>query len=118
MAMSLLYALLGVNDPAELAPDKPSTYQPSSSSDTKNRQLAIKYHEAEPKQKKEVRKALYDSLYHMLEYSSVNRTQSMAIGKLLCIGLQTPPIVLGTDHHIENLYENLRLTVTEAIEEI
>ena len=95
MAMSLLYALLGVNDPAELEPAKQSTYQPRSLCDTKNRQLAIKYHEGVLKQKKEVRQALYDSLYNMLEYSSVNRTQSMAIGKLLCIALQNTPIDLG-----------------------
>jgi hypothetical protein len=118
MAMSLLYALLGVNNPTELEElAKQSTYQSRSPSDDENRRLAIKYHNAELKQKKEVRKALYDSLYHMLEYSSVNRTQSMAIGKLLCNVLQDPPMDLQGDPHIVNLYENLRLTVTEAITE-
>jgi hypothetical protein len=119
MAMSLLYALLDIHNREELDDQATrSALKSSSRPADKNKKLAVNYYESGLKQKKEVRKALYDALYHMLEYASVNRTQSMAIGKVLCNALrQDPEPDLRSDPDIENLYKNLRLTVTEAIEE-
>jgi hypothetical protein len=133
MAMSLLYALLGVDDMEELE-DLGKQYGglaaaaplPKNASDAEKRawqehedkRLAVKYHKAPLKQKKEVRKALYDALYHILEYSNVNRSLSMAIGKALCNARKEAPEVLRNDIHITRLYEDLKPVVTEAIDEL
>ena len=125
MAMSLMYALLAVYNTEDLndieaqhqvytleqrAQNPDPTFQ--------QQERAIRYHGLQPKQKKEVRKALYDALYHMIEYSYVNRTESMAIGKVLCNPLRGAPLLdPKADPDIENLYKNLRLTLMEAIDE-
>ena len=91
---------------------------PRNSTGRNNKQRAYAYPEAEPKEKKEVRKALYDALYHILEYSSINRDLSMAIGKALCIGLNANcQDRLQGLQQVENLRRVLRLIVTEAIDD-
>jgi hypothetical protein len=80
MAMSLLFAVLGVNDREDLKnPSIP--YQ----TDPADIQRAVKYDkDLTPKQRREVRKALYDALYAIVEGGEVNRDLNMAIGKALC----------------------------------
>jgi hypothetical protein len=83
MAVSLLYSLLGIKDQQTLAAlvTQHSQYPNTLSLDEKR---AVKYHDLPPKQKRGVRKALYDALYSILEYSDVNRDLTMAIGAALC----------------------------------
>jgi hypothetical protein len=83
MAISLLYGLLGINDQHSLDAllAQNAQYPNTLSVDQKR---AVKYHDLPSKQKREVRKALYDALYNILEYSDINRDLTMAIGAALC----------------------------------
>jgi hypothetical protein len=111
MAMSLLYALLDID---------PDTFDFSSSGSgaTLDEQRALKYHgDLSSTQKKEVLKALYDALYVILEYSHVTRTQSMAIGMVLCNTLKISGNPFpSTDPDIVNFRRNLQLVVRDAID--
>jgi hypothetical protein len=125
MAMSLLYALLGVYNTEDLKDIETAHQRYTSVARVQNPDLvfqneerALRYHGLQPKQKKEVMKALYDALYHMIEYSYINRTESIAIGRVLCNPLRGKPLLNPQDDpDIANLYKNLRLTVMEAIDE-
>jgi hypothetical protein len=80
MAMSLLFALLGVVDRNDLA--KQSTPY---TIDDDDKAHALTYESGlTEKQKREVRKALYDALYAIVEGGEVNRDINMAIGQALC----------------------------------
>jgi len=83
MAMSLLYGLLGVDDlqTLEALVTKHAQYPHALSLDEER---AVKYYGMPSKQKREVRKALYDALYAILEYADVNPDLSMVIGAALC----------------------------------
>lgn len=114
MAMSLLYALLGVNDPQTIEDLKTQYPQPPGV----DVERALRYYGLPPKQKREVRAALYKALYTILEYSDVNRELSMAIGKALCNAVsgnsQGP---LQNDPGIKRLQDVLKPVVTDAIDE-
>ena len=114
MAMSLLYALLGVIDPQTIEALK-TQYPKPPDVDVEH---ALKYHDFQPKQKREVRAALYKALYTILEYSDINRDLSMAIGKALCNAVsgnsQGP---LQNDPGIKRLQDVLKPVVTDAIDE-
>jgi hypothetical protein len=80
MAMSLLLAVLGVNDREDLT--KPSL---AYAIDSDDRAHAVKYlNTLTDKQKREVRGALYDALYAILEGGEVNKDINMAIALAMC----------------------------------
>ena len=119
MAMSLLFALLGVNDRDDLNqvdPNKPSMpYQ----TDAGDIQRAIKYdRDLTPKQQREVRAALYDALYAIVEGGDVNRDLNMAIGKALCQAITgNHQEDLRTDAGIIRLRAVLSPILRDAIDE-
>ena len=132
MAMSLLYALLDVEDQlkvqylekdpevlADLEPLPPSPTEDAKRNHERraNKKRAFKYYKLPLKQKKEVRKALYDALYHILEYSEVNRDLSMIIGKALCNAINERTEGLPPDE-TSKLRHVLTPIVAEAIDEI
>jgi hypothetical protein len=114
MAMSLLYALLDVNEPDDLE-TLPAQYPKS-----RDVERALKYKNLmTPKQQREIRTALYDALYAILEGSEVNRDLSMAIGKALCNAISgNHQGSLQNDPDIKRLYAVLKPIVAEAIDEI
>jgi hypothetical protein len=112
MAMSLLYALLDID------PDTFDFTIPTATGANLDDRRALKYHnDLSSTNQQAVRKALYDALYVILEYSHVTRTLSMAIGKVLCNNLKTSGSSFPTnDSHIQNLRENLQIVVRDAID--
>ena len=113
MAISLLYALLGVNDTEALKciAAKPPPL-------TKDEERAIKYSKLQPKQKKEVREELYDALYSIVEGYDINRDLNMAIGKALCNAMSgNLQGSLQYDGGVLRLREVLKPIITEAIDE-
>jgi hypothetical protein len=91
MAMSLLLAVLGVNDREDLS--KQST---GYDIDPDDRAHARKYlNDLDDKKKREVRKALYEALYAIVEGGEVNRDINMAIALALCQAM--------TGNHAEDL---------------
>jgi hypothetical protein len=114
MAMSLLFAVLGVNDRDDLY--KPSTPYQTNADDIR---AAIKYdRELEPKAKREVREALYDALYAIIEGGDVNRDLNMAIGKALCQAITgNHQEDLQQEPGIRRLREVLNPIVRDAIDE-
>jgi hypothetical protein len=114
MAMSLLYALLDVNDLQTL--ETAATQYPKSP----DLERALKYKNLlTGKQRKEVREALYDALYAILEGGDINRDLNMAIGKALCNAISgNLQGSLQNDPDIERLYTVLKPIVTEAIDEV
>lgn len=112
MAMSLLYALLDID------PDTFDFTIPTASGANPNDRRALKYHnDLSSTNQQDVRKALYDALYVILEYSHVTRTLSMAIGMVLCNNLKTSGSSFPTSNiDIQNLRRNLQLVVQEAID--
>jgi hypothetical protein len=122
MAMSLLYSLLGVKDMQTLGAlvTQHSLYPNTLSLDEKR---AVKYHGLPSKQQREIRKALYDALYNILEYADLNRDLSMAIGAALCnaISSNSQGDLLHDPHirpGLQRLPAVLKPIVTEAIDEI
>ena len=122
MAMSLLYGLLGVKDlqTLEALVTQHSQHPNSLSLDEKR---VVKYHCLPSKHKREVRKALYDALYAILEYADVNRDLSMAIGAALCNAIsRNSQGDLLLDPHINpgltRLGTVLKPIVSEAIDEV
>jgi hypothetical protein len=112
MAMSLLFALLDVDDRNDL---KILAQQYPISDDVKR---AMKYSEMTPKQQREVRKALYDALYAITQGSEVNRDLNMAIGKALCNAINgNRQGSLQRDPDIQRLYAVLKPVVVQAIDE-
>jgi hypothetical protein len=112
MATSLLFAILEVPAGVSVDPPVPGTL---GSEEVR----VFKYLGMSSNNKQTVRKALYDALYVILEYSHITRTLSMAIGKVLCNGLSpSTPAFPTSDPHIDNLRENLKLIATEAIDAI
>jgi len=114
MAMSLLYALLGVNDPATL--NALAAVRPMPPDIAR----ALKYRDRmTPRERREVRAALYQALYAIVEGAEVNRAQSMAIGKALCNALSgNLQGSLQNDPDILSLYVALKPIVAETIDEI
>lgn len=104
MAMSLLYALLE---------DERSGTPPGRT----NRERADTYKGLGRKQKQEVRKALYDALYHILEYSEVNRDLSMIIGKALCNAINANSREPLQPQEVERFRDVLMPIVAEAIDD-
>jgi hypothetical protein len=109
--MSLLYALLDID---------PTTFNfgltvGAGANDDQNR--ALKYYNLSRPQQQEVRKALYEALYTIAEYSHVLRTESMAMGWALCNTLKLAgPSVSATVPEIVNFRQNLQLVVRDAID--
>jgi hypothetical protein len=113
MAMSLLFALLDVDDRNDL---EILAKQYPISDDVKR---AIKYSSMTPKQKREVLKELYRALYAITQSSEVNRDLNMAIGKALCNAINgNRQGSLQHDPGIQKLYAVLKPIVVEAIDEI
>jgi hypothetical protein len=122
MAMSLLYSLLGINDQQSLDDLIAQNLQyPNTLSLDQKR--VVKYHGLPPKQKREVREALYDALYNILDYSDLNRDLTMAIGAALCNAissnsqgdlLRDPRLRPG----VQRLSTVLKPIVSDAIDEI
>jgi hypothetical protein len=114
MAMSLLFALLGVVDRDDLN-NQPGKY----SIDDPDIQRANKYDkDLTSKQQREVRKALYDALYAIVEGGEVNRDLNMAIGKALCQAITgNHQEDLQREPGIRRLREVLNPIVRAAIDE-
>jgi hypothetical protein len=113
MAMSLLFALLGVDDRDDLK--NPSIQYPTDP----DIQRAIKYDkELDSKQKRGVRGALYDALYAIIESGEINRDLNMAIGKALCQAVTgNHQEDLRRDPSLIRLREVLSPIVRDAIDE-
>jgi hypothetical protein len=122
MAMSLLYSLLGVNDQQSLDAlvAQNAQYPNTLSLDQKR---AVKYYGLPSKQKREVREALYEALYNILEYSDINRDLTMAVGAALCNAISSnsqgdllhdPRLRPG----VQRLSTVLKPIVSDAIDEI
>ena len=76
------------------------------------------YYDSESKQKKVVRKALYDALYRILQYSDINRDLSMVIGKALCNAINEDRREPLPAEESDKLRDVLKPIVTEAIDEL
>jgi hypothetical protein len=111
MPMSLLYALLDID---------PTTFNfglgvGAGANADENR--ALKYHSLPRPQQQEVREALYEALYTILEYSHVLRTESMAMAWALCNTLKNAgPSIPANVPEIVNFRQNLQLVVRDAID--
>ena len=126
MAMSLLYALLGVHDTNDLKTietdhQKYTAVQRAQNTDPKfkDEERALRYKGLKSKQQKEVQEALYDALYAIVEGGDVNKDLNMAIGKALCNAISGNR--LGTiqgDLGVARLATVLRPIVADAIDEI
>jgi hypothetical protein len=111
MAMSFLYALLGVHNPDDLAGPPPAMISP-------DQRRARRYYAFQLKPKREVREALYRAVYGILEYSDVNLQHSMAIGRALCNAISGNSLGdIQDDDNIEALSNALRRIVRNAIDE-
>jgi hypothetical protein len=109
MAMSLLYALLDVNDPLQI--DTLVRHHPYNP----DYRLAQRYRDFDRRQKREVRAALYRAVYGSLEYPEVNPALAMAIGKALGSAILGIAAIHGDS---QSLHDILKPVVIEAIEDI
>ena len=126
MAMSLLYALLGIHEMDELETierehQKYTPVQRQQHPDPKfqDEERAIKYKGLKSKQQREVREALYDALYAIVEGGNVNKDLNMAIGKALCNAISGNHLgSIQGDPDVARLSTVLRPIVVEAIDDI
>jgi hypothetical protein len=118
MEMSLVYTLLGVND-LQTLDDLVTVSEQTPGALSADQVRAVRYRDFSRKQRREVRKALYEALYTILEGAEVNRDLSMSIGLALCSAInynsETDP---RGDPGIQRLATVLKPIVTETIDEI
>jgi len=126
MAMSLLYALLGVRDTNDLNTietehKKYTAEERKQNADAKfkDEERALTYKGLKPKQQKEVQEALYDALYAIVEGGDVNKDLNMAIGKALCNAISGNHLgSIQKDAGVTRLFTVLKPIVADAIDEI
>jgi hypothetical protein len=113
MAMSLLFALLGVNDRQTLnvlAGQVPIPVDVA---------RALKYVRADRRDQREVRAALYRALYAIIESGDANRDLTRAIGLALCNAITgNLQGSLQHDPDILRLFTALKPVVADAIDYI
>jgi len=126
MAMSLLYALLGVHEMNDLvaietAHKQYTAVQRAQNPDPKfkDEERALTYKDLKSKQQKEVQEALYDALYAIVEGGNVNKDLNMAIGKALCNAISGNRLgSIQNDPGVARLFTVLKPIVADAIDEI